>query len=101
MNYHFKNIRCGKSLFVGMALMLSSCAALPSVINSSPLISSSTSQAPGRTWQDRIMNAYVADGSDSQGLAHFKRGTVNSSGTYDTCVSLGSCTLASITIPSP
>jgi len=100
MNYWFKKNRWGKALFVSVALLLGSCAALPSAAASSPALSSPSVSTSGRTYQDRIMNAYIADGNDSNGLAYFKSDTANMDGTFNVCVSLGTCTSASITIPN-
>src|SRR5574344_2489633 len=90
-----------RAFFVEVCFLLAGCAALPSASNSSPLAPSSA-PASGRTWQDRIMNAYVADGSDSPGLAYFKSDTPVSSSSgavYNVCVAVGTCTLASVTVP--
>lgn len=101
MNYFFKKNQAKELLFVTACLWLSGCAALPSAGSSSPLISSTSSRlVSGRTWQDRIMNAYNADGNDRNGLAYFKSDTVNPDGTFNVCVSLGTCTSSSVTIPN-
>jgi hypothetical protein len=87
-----------RAFFVGACFLLGGCAALPSASFSSPLIPNSSTS--GRTWQDRLMNEYVADGNDGNGLAYFKSDTINAStNKYDVAVAVGTCTLASVTIP--
>lgn len=86
--------------FLFASFFLVGCTSISSSGGIVPEASSSGETIPGRTAIDRLMNSYVFYGNDAQGLAYYKSDTVNASGTYDTCVAVGTCTNATITIPS-